>query len=88
MNKKLLSERDILKKFIIPALKQAGWDEMTQIREEVGFSRCRITARDKLVTPGKATRADYTLRRRMTIIPLHLVRCTRREDSDRTVAVT
>ena len=35
MNKKALSERDICTKFITPALRQAGWDEMLQIREEV-----------------------------------------------------
>jgi type I site-specific restriction endonuclease len=33
--KKSLSERDICTKFILPAVKQAGWDEMSQIREEV-----------------------------------------------------
>ena len=35
MNKKELSERDICTKFITPALRGAGWDEMLQIREEV-----------------------------------------------------
>jgi hypothetical protein len=58
MNKKLLSERDICTKCIIPALKQAGWDEMSQIREEVGFTKSRIIVRGKLVTRGKAKRAD------------------------------
>jgi len=43
MNKKLLSERDICTKFIIPAVKQAGWDEMSQIREEVKYSRSGLT---------------------------------------------
>ena len=35
LNKKDLSERDICTKFITPGRQQAGWDEMTQIREEV-----------------------------------------------------
>jgi type I restriction enzyme R subunit len=35
MNKQQLSERDICTKFITPALRQAGWNEMTQLREEV-----------------------------------------------------
>ena len=35
MDKRTLSERDICTKFITPALRQAGWDEMLQIREEV-----------------------------------------------------
>src|ERR1017187_10410571 len=61
MNKTLLSERDICTKFITPAVKAAGWDEMTQIREEVGFTKGRIIVRGKLVTRGKAKRADYVL---------------------------
>jgi type I restriction enzyme, R subunit len=61
MDKRLLSERDICTKFITPALRQAGWDEMAQIREEVGFTKGRIIVRGKLVTCGKAKRADYIL---------------------------
>ena len=61
MNKKSLSERDICTKFITPALRKTGWDEMTQIREEVGFTKGRIIVRGKLVSRGKAKRADYIL---------------------------
>src|SRR3984893_8883484 len=61
MNKKELSERDICTKYITPAVKQAGWDEMLQIREEVGFTKGRIIVRGKLVTRGKPKRADYVL---------------------------
>src|ERR1019366_1930720 len=61
MDKKSLSERDICTKFITPALRAAGWDEMLQIREEVYFTKGRITVRGKLVTRGKAKRADYIL---------------------------
>ena len=35
-------ERDICTKFITPALRKAGWDEMAQIREEVSFTKGRI----------------------------------------------
>jgi type I site-specific restriction endonuclease len=35
MNKKSLSERDICTKYVTPALEKAGWDLLTQIREEV-----------------------------------------------------
>jgi hypothetical protein len=42
MDKRTLSERDICTKFIAPALRQAGWDEMLQIREEVSFTKGRI----------------------------------------------
>jgi len=61
MDKRSLSERDICTKFITPAVKQAGWDEMLQIREEVSFTKGRIIVRGKLVTRGKAKRADYIL---------------------------
>jgi type I restriction enzyme R subunit len=61
MDKKSLSERDICSKFITPAIKAAGWDEGTQIREEVSFTKGRIIVRGKLVTRGKASRADYIL---------------------------
>ncbi|MDF1614040.1 hypothetical protein P0N66_03645 [Desulfurivibrio alkaliphilus] len=36
--KKQLSERDICSKFITPAIEQAGWDLLRQVREEVSFS--------------------------------------------------
>ena len=61
MDKKSLSERDICTKFITPALRKAGWDEMTQIREEVHFTKGRIIVRGKLVSRGKGKRADYVL---------------------------
>src|SRR5271165_3372526 len=61
MDKRSLSERDICTKFITPALRQAGWDEMLQIREEFSFTKGRIIVRGKLVTRGQAKRADYIL---------------------------
>jgi type I restriction enzyme, R subunit len=61
MNKKQLSERDICTKFIPPALRRAGWDEIAQLREEVSFTKGRIIVRGKLATRGKAKRADYIL---------------------------
>ena len=61
MNKKDLSERDICTKFITPAIKRAGWDSMSQMREEVSFTKGRIIVRGKLVSRGKAKRADYVL---------------------------
>ena len=61
MDKRDLSERDICTKFITPALREAGWDEMSQLREEVNFTDGRITVRGKLVSRGKRKRADYIL---------------------------
>ena len=61
MNRKDLSERDICSKFITPAIQRVGWDPMLQIREEVSFTKGRIIVRGKLVSRGKAKRADYIL---------------------------
>jgi type I restriction enzyme R subunit len=60
MDKKTLTERDICTKFVLPALKRAGWDD-TQIREEVYFTKGRIIVRGKLVSRGKAKKADFVL---------------------------
>jgi type I restriction enzyme R subunit len=72
MDKKSLSERDICTKFITPALQKAGWDVGTQIREEVSFTKGRIIVRGKLVSRGKAKRADYILYLKPNI-PLALI---------------
>jgi type I site-specific restriction endonuclease len=72
MDKQSLSERDICTKFITPALRKAGWDEMLQIREEVGFTKGRIIVRGKLVSRGRAKRADYILYYKPNI-PLALI---------------
>jgi type I restriction enzyme, R subunit len=61
MDKRSLTERDICTKFIMPALKSAGWDEMLQIREEVYFTNGRIIVRGRLVSRGKAKKADFVL---------------------------
>ncbi len=61
MDKHSLSERDICSKFITPALLKAGWEAMTQIREEVSFTKGRIIVRGRLVSRGRAKRADYVL---------------------------
>ena len=61
MDKKSLSEQDICSKFITPALLQAGWDSISQIREQVTITKGRIEVRGKLVSRGKVKRADYVL---------------------------
>ncbi|MFN3984697.1 MAG: EcoAI/FtnUII family type I restriction enzme subunit R [Rhodocyclaceae bacterium] len=61
MSKKTLSERDICTKYITPALIGAGWDSLSQIREEVTFTAGRIVVRGKLHSRGKTKRADYLL---------------------------
>ncbi|HSO83905.1 EcoAI/FtnUII family type I restriction enzme subunit R, partial [Thiocapsa sp.] len=75
MNKKALTEADIRTKFITPALVGANgdkWDLLTQIREEVYFTRGRVIVRGKTVKRGVARRADYILVYRPNI-PLALI---------------
>lgn len=61
MDKRSLSERDICTKFITPAITRAGWDQASQIREEVSFTKGKISVRGKLVSHGESKRADYIL---------------------------
>jgi type I restriction enzyme, R subunit len=59
--KKNLTERDICSKYITPAITAAGWDLLSQIREEVSFTKGRIIVRGKLHSRGEQKRADYIL---------------------------
>lgn len=57
MNKKELTEADIRTKFITPALLGADgkkWDVMTQLREEIYFTKGRVIVRGKTVKRGDA----------------------------------
>lgn len=58
---KTLSERDICTKRILPALKKAGWNLETQVREEVSFTDGRIYVKGNKTTRGKRKRADFIL---------------------------
>lgn len=55
------SEDDISVKYITPALTKSGWDEATQIRRQVSFTKGRIIVRGRLVSRGKAKKADFVL---------------------------
>ena len=64
MNKKELTEADIRTKFIMPALVRSdgpAWDLMTQVREEVYFTKGRVIVRGKTVKRGDANKVDYLL---------------------------
>ena len=61
MNIDHLSEDDISVKYITTALHKAGWDEETQIRRQVSFTKGRIIVRGKLVSRGKPKKADFVL---------------------------
>ncbi|MDZ4254051.1 MAG: DEAD/DEAH box helicase family protein [Sulfuritalea sp.] len=64
LNKKELTEADIRTKFITPAIVGANgekWDVMTQLREEIYFTKGRVIVRGKTVKRGEAKKADYLL---------------------------
>ena len=61
MDKRLLSERDICSKFVLPALIDSGWDLHSQIAEERTLTAGRIIVRGKLVARGQKKRADFFL---------------------------
>lgn len=45
MDKKKLSETDIISKYILPSVEQEGWDSMTQIRQEVKLRDGKVIVR-------------------------------------------
>ena len=61
IDKKSLTEQDICTKFVVPALEKAGWNIVTQVREQVYFTDGRIIVRGKLHTRGKGKKADFIL---------------------------
>ena len=61
MNKQALTETDIISKFILPAIKQAGWDDMTQIRQEVKLRDGKIIVRGQLGARRTVKSTDIVL---------------------------
>ncbi|ESS67479.1 type I site-specific deoxyribonuclease [Methyloglobulus morosus KoM1] len=61
--KKSLSETDICDLFITPAIRNAGWDAMRQIRREVTLTPGPIVVRGNLSSRNKKLKkfADYVL---------------------------
>lgn len=65
-----LTETDIITKFILPAIKEAGWDVMTQIRQEVKLRDGKVVVRGKLaarLTVKSTSRTKSSLWRRSWI---------------------
>jgi len=48
MDKKKLTETNIITKFILPAVEQAGWDSMLQIRQEVKLRDGKVIVRGQM----------------------------------------
>lgn len=63
--KQKLSESDICDLFITPAIKQAGWDQLRQVRREVALTPGPVVVRGNLSSRNKKKRkfADYVLYR-------------------------
>ncbi|CAM3001531.1 EcoAI/FtnUII family type I restriction enzme subunit R [Vibrio rarus] len=61
INKAKLSETDIITKFILPAIKDAGWDDMTQIRQEVKLRDGKVIVRGQAAARKKVKSADIVL---------------------------
>lgn len=61
MDKKQLSETDIISKFIMPAIEDAGWDSMLQIRQEVKLRDGKVIVRGQLGVRKTVKSADIVL---------------------------
>jgi type I restriction enzyme, R subunit len=61
MDKKQLTEADIIGKFIMPAITGAGWDTMTQIRQEVKLRDGKVIVRGQIGIRKKVKSADIVL---------------------------
>lgn len=61
MDKRKLTEKDIITKFIIPAVDSAGWDSMIQIREEVKLRDGKVIVRGQLGVRKTVKSADIVL---------------------------
>ncbi|WP_420598970.1 EcoAI/FtnUII family type I restriction enzme subunit R [Neptuniibacter sp.] len=61
MDKKQLSETDIITKFILPAVEQAGWDSMTQVRQEVKLRDGKVIVRGQMGVRKTVKSADIVL---------------------------
>ena len=63
--KRGLSESDICDLFITPAIKAAGWDQMTQVRREVTLTPGPVVVRGNVSSRNtkKKKFADYVLQK-------------------------
>lgn len=61
MDKKQLTETDIITKFVLPAIEQAGWDAMTQLRQEVKLRDGKVIVRGNMGVRKTVKSADIVL---------------------------
>jgi len=61
IKKSNLTETDIITKFILPSIKKAGWDDMTQIRQEVKLRDGKVIVRGQIGMRKTVKSADIVL---------------------------
>ncbi|BCE00688.1 EcoAI/FtnUII family type I restriction enzme subunit R [Marinicellulosiphila megalodicopiae] len=61
MDKKQLSESDIISKFIMPSVESSGWDSMNQIRQEVSLRDGKVIVRGQIGMRQTVKSADIVL---------------------------
>ncbi len=61
MDKKQLTEADIISKFILPAITDAGWDTMIQIRQDVKLRDGKVIVRGQIGIRKKVKSGDIVL---------------------------
>lgn len=72
MDKTALSETDIITKFILPAVDRAGWDNMTQIRQEVKLRDGKVVVRGQIGARKTVKSADVVLYHKLNM-PLAVI---------------
>jgi type I restriction enzyme R subunit len=71
IDKKALSETDICDLFITPAIKNAGWDTLNNIRHEVTLSPGTIIVRGNMSSRSKKNSLTmFTIRNWVYLLPL------------------
>ena len=61
MKKHEMTEEDIKRQFITPAIEAAGWEKFKQIKLEYNFTDGRVIVRGNVTARGKRKRTDYLL---------------------------
>ena len=65
INKATLTEADIISKYLLPAIKAAGWDDLTQIRQEVKLQDGKVIVRGPVAMRKTVKSADIVLYHKM-----------------------
>tara|TARA_R110000744_G_scaffold205272_2_gene323985 strand:- start:2065 stop:2307 length:243 start_codon:yes stop_codon:yes gene_type:complete len=61
INKAKLTETEIITKFILPAVQNVGWDDMTQIRQQVKLRDGKVNVRGQIAERQTVKSADIVL---------------------------